>query len=409
MRMQKTSFPKFRQLRSRYDLKGLLGLLVASSIAAGTSVLIGCTSLSQREGAREFTVENRWVRSTLVKEHLGYRRLNRMSPIVLPGRVIQGNSIDGIVAYDRSNGAEIWRLNIENGVEGGASVDGEFLYFGASDGQFYCVSLADGKPVWTFPVRAETLAAPSIVDGVVYFQSGADIVYALEAKTGRQLWVYNRQVSTNLSIRATTRPIVQGENVYAGFSDGFIASIRKSDGGLIWERRIGHGNRFRDVDSTPVFDGNALFVASYDGALYSLNAETGEINWTVESGAYVPVTIAGDRLYYSTVDGRILVLDKQSGKELKSIEVKNGIATQPVLFKNFLVYGESEGDLVFSDLESGQVRARFAPGHGLMAAPVVIDSTGETYFVSNGANLYSMIAGYQRLGARLPWQKDLSR
>ena len=360
-----------------------------------------------REG-REFTVEDSWTRTTLAKDFLGYRRLNRMAPLVLDKMVIQGNAIDGIAAFERGTGRQLWRIDVVNGVEGGATASGDKLYFGSSNGQFYCVNLADGKVIWTFDVRAETLAAPSIESGVVYFQNGADMVFALDALSGKQLWTYNRQVTNQLSIRATTRPIVSGDQVFVGFSDGFIVALKRRDGSLSWERKIGKGNRFHDVDATPVIDGTNLFVASFDGTLMALDKESGDVKWSLEEGAYVPVTIGqdrwSDRLYYSTANGQVMVLDKKSGKVLKSIKTSHGIPSQVALYKGLVLYGESDGALVVADAETLATVSRFETGHGLVARPTTVEATNEVYVVSNSANLYALKLGYQRSVDRLPWQ-----
>jgi outer membrane protein assembly factor BamB len=272
------------------------------------------------------------------------------------------------------------------------------------------VQLATGKVVWSFPTRAESLAPPTLDSGIVYFETGADVVYALDAETGKQLWLYNRQVTGNLSIRASTKPVVAGEMLLVGFSDGFLVSLRKRDGGLLWERKLGRGTRFRDVDATPVVDGRDVYAASFDAALYSLKLESGEVNWTVDDGAYTPVTLGrdrfSDRLYYSTVSGKIHAVDKRSGKVLRSFEVKKGIATQPVLYKGYMIYGESEGAFTVVDADTGALVSRFAPGAGLVSRPTVVDGTGEAFFISNGANLFALRMGYRRSTDRLPWQSE---
>jgi outer membrane protein assembly factor BamB len=384
---------------------------VGCSMAVGL-LITGCASVSGLLGsareARSVSIESRWTRSTLNRDFLGYRRLNRMAPLVLDKLVIQSNAVDGIVAYSRESGRQIWRMNVENGAEGGATVAGDRVYFGSSNGQFYCVNVADGKIVWEIPVRAETLAAPSIESGIVYFQNGADVVYAVDAGTGKQLWVFNRQTTGQLSIRATTRPTVAGDHVYVGFSDGFIVALKKRDGSLAWERKIGKGNRFNDVDSTPVIDGQSLYVASFDGTLMSLDKDSGNVNWQVEEGAYVPVTLGqerwSDRLYYATASGMLLSLDKKSGKQIASIRIPKGIPSQPTIFKGFVLYGESEGAFVVADAETLAPIQKFEPGHGLVARPTAIEATGEAYFISNSANLYAVKLGYRRNADRLPWQ-----
>lgn len=381
-------------------------------LASALFLLTGCSTVAPTMGrdhqGNEFVMENAWSRTTLKNEFYGFRRMNRMQPIVLDTMVIESNAIDGIVAYERASGHQLWRIDLENGVEGGAAVSGDKLYFGSSDGQFYCVNLVNGKTVWTFPVRAETLAAPTVDNGVVYFVSGADVVFALDASSGKQLWVYNRQVTTQLSIRASTRPVVKGDLVYAGFSDGFLVALNRKSGTLTWEHKIGKGNRFHDVDATPVLDGDSMYVASFDGSLVSLKAASGDVNWTIEQGAYVPVTLGAgvhaDQLYYSTADGAILLVDKRSGKILKTFKLQKGIPTQVALWKSLMLYGESEGALVAADADTGTVVGRFDPGHGIVATPTVIEKTGEAYVGSVGANLYAFRLGYRRASDRLPWQ-----
>jgi outer membrane protein assembly factor BamB len=367
-----------------------------------------CSTFSKSE-SRRFEIENTWARSTMTKEFLGFRRTHRMTPLILDQTIVQGNAIDGIVAYDRGSGSQLWRFNVENGVEGGAAASGDRLYFGGNDGFFYSVTLATGKSVWSVPVHAETLAAPTIEGDTVYFQNGADVVYALNKETGKQTWVYNRQVTTQLSIRATTSPVVAGDFVLTGFSDGYIVALKKRDGTLVWERKIGQAVRFKDVDSTPVLDGNTIYVASFDGSLVSLTLETGDVNWTVDQGAYAPVTLGtgrfSDRLFYSTANSEILAIEKANGKILTHIPVKKGIPTQVSLFKGFLVYGESDGALIVANPETGELVSKFTPGHGLMSRPALNEETGHAYFISNSGNLYALHMGYKPLSARLPWQR----
>ncbi|MES2964989.1 MAG: hypothetical protein V4760_13980, partial [Bdellovibrionota bacterium] len=102
-----------------------IAILLTEVVVCGLLVT-GCASVSGLLGsareARSVSIESRWTRSTLNRDFLGYRRLNRMAPLVLDKLVIQSNAVDGIVAYERTTGRQIWRMNVENGAEGGATV-----------------------------------------------------------------------------------------------------------------------------------------------------------------------------------------------------------------------------------------------------------------------------------------------
>lgn len=384
---------------------------------AATLILVlgfttGCTTMQDRlasNSSRELVLEPTFVRATPEKESFAYRRLNRMTPLLTDSLVIQGNAIDSLVVYNRKSGSEVWRFNVENGVEGGVELSGDNLYFGGGDGMLRSVALKDGKVNWIVPMRAELLAAPTLENSFLFAQTGADVVYGLEAATGKLLWTYNRQVTGNLSVRATTRPIVVGDLLLAGFSDGYVVALRKRDGVVQWERKVGRGNRFRDVDSTATINGNRAYFASYDGQLVALKIDSGEVIWQSDLGGYLPVTVGtgsqADRLYFSTADGRVVELDEATGKETRSLKVARGIATQPLIAKNLLIFGESDGAIRVFDVQTLKPLAQYQTGDGLLSTPALDRTKNEIWFISSSANLYSMKLNYRRVAERFPWKK----
>lgn len=382
---------------------------IAISVA-GVAALAACGSLELKQGpggSRVFAIERSWARDTVRAEYLGFRRVHRMSPLIASRLVIAGNSIDGLSAFDRTSGREVWRFNAKGGVEGGAVADADRVYFGANDGVVYALRTSDGATVWTFQARAESLAPPTIDGTTVFVQTGSDTLFALDSASGKLLWTYNRQTASNFSIRANARPTVDADLVYTGFSDGFVAAIRKRDGGLAWERKIGFAPRFRDVDSTPVIEGDSLYVSSFDGALHALDKRSGEPLWQLDEGGYAAATLGPDNaLYYSTTSAKLIRLDRRSGKPVWTRVLERGIGTQPVFYKGYLLVGEADGPMRAFDSNTGASIARFEPGHGLLAKPTVVESTGETYVMSSGANLYALKIGMVRRGDRLPWEPE---
>src|SRR3954463_5568824 len=105
----------------------------------------GCASMfGSNNERRHLVLEREWVRGTIENTTFAARRAHRMTPISYENLLIVGNAVDGIAGYNRESGALVWRLDIENGVEGGAQVADGRLYFGAGDGQFYAISPDNG-------------------------------------------------------------------------------------------------------------------------------------------------------------------------------------------------------------------------------------------------------------------------
>ena len=364
--------------------------------------LTGC--VSSQTAPNHFLVEKRWVRNTLAKEYLGGRRVHRFSPILTDKLVIVGNSIDGVTAYDRKTAFARWRIDVTDGVEGGAQLAEDYLFFGAGDGQFYAVDVDDGRTLWTYPLKAEGIAKPLVKAGTVYVLGGNNVAHALNAKTGKLLWTYNRREAGNISVRGGSQPAVVGDLVLIGFSDGFLVALNKNSGSLAWEVNLNRNKRFRDVDASPVIDGNIAYISSYDGALYAVSVEDGKILWTLDEGGYEEVTLQGNTLFYSSSTGKTLAIEKMSGKVLWSSTNKAGIATAPTIYKGMVMVGEMTGALRFLDARTGEEIGEFSPGRGVTSRATVDPSSGEVYFVSADANTFALRVSWKRLSEEWPWE-----
>ncbi|WP_413587600.1 PQQ-binding-like beta-propeller repeat protein [Bdellovibrio sp. HCB274] len=377
-------------------------------LGAVALIMMGCTTVDQsvdktvdqwralNNSKRTFEVKTAWVRQTTYKENLGFRKINRMTPLLVGDLVIQSNGMDSISAYSRADGQLKWKLPIKNGAEPSATMIRDRLFIGASDGNFYSIEASTGRVQWTFPTKSENLSEPLLDDGVVYFLAGNNVLYALDAATGRQVWLYSRQDTSVFSIRGGSKPAIRNGTLYIGFSDGSLVAFNAKTGSVAWELQLNRNKRFRDIDASPILDGDQIYIAGYDDKLYAVSAAKGEILWRVDQGGYSSVTVAADKIYYPTTAGEVLALNKTTGQTVWSFKVKDGIATQVKLFKGILTFGESQGHLQFLDAGSGQPLGSMEPGRGILSSPQVDEGANRVYFISGEANLYAIDAQWVR-------------
>ena len=358
------------------------------------AVLSGCSSLqSGSEPYKRFVVNAEWVQDTLKKTNLEFRKVNRMSPVIYKKSVIVGNSLDGLVSYDLQTRNQNWRVNIPNGVEASGTLIRDRLFSGSNNGKMYSIDLMTGAVLWTFDTKSELVAEPLLDEGVLYFISGTQSLYALDASTGRQIWIHNRQDTSNsMTIRGGSRPSIAGGIIYAGFSDGSLVALNAKTGTEQWEITLNRDARFRDIDSSPVLDGDRIYINSYDDKLYCLSTEKGEIIWSAPVGGASTPLIAGDRIYTTSSKGELLAVAKKDAAILWRRKASDGIFTDPVSYLDLIVAGESQGKLVFLDAASGQLAGSFEPGRGVFSRPTVNDNM--VYFVSGEGNAYGVRAEY---------------
>ncbi len=348
-------------------------------------LLLGCQHIAQKEPG---WLRKEWIVNTLSEPYLKTKILQKTKSILTQNLVVQGDSLYGVRAYSRDSGNLQWFFAVTGGVEGGLAVDKERLVFGGSDGFFYCLELKTGVLLWKFYTGSENLGEPSVSNGHVYFLTSKEKVYALSIRTGKLIWVHRPQNIAPLSIRGVSRPFVDAQRVYVGFSDGTVSALNRKTGQWIWKVSLAKGKeRFKDVDASPIVRGNLLYVSSFDGGLFCLNKITGKTVWRNKKGSYFAPSIEGKRLYYASTNSEILALNRLSGKILWKKKIK-GLATRPVIYQSFLLYGLSTGPFHIIDKQDGSLSYKLNMFRGVSAEPVLDSTLKELYVMSIEAWLY---------------------
>lgn len=344
-----------------------------------------------------------WVQNTLTEKNSGFRKVNRFSPIYdsRENKVILANSLEGLSTYnlfytltptvenyDRKNA---WSKKFAHGFEAPGLVNKGQLFIGGLNGNFYAINVKDGSVAWSFDTGAEIVAEPTLANGYIYFMNAANQLFALDMSSGKQLWVYNRQDTNSLiTIRGGSKPSVVGNLVYVGFSDGSLVALNAQTGTPQWETQLNKNTRFKDIDSSPTFSGDNLYINSYDDFLYCLNRTNGTVVWKIKSGGISSPLVIGDRLIYTTSDSGIIAANKSNGQIIWTYKNVSGIATDVLSYKGLVVFGESQGKIKALDLLTGELKAGFDPGRGIMTKPTLIEDDSSFLFVSGEGNLYQV-------------------
>ncbi len=360
------------------------------------SGLSGCSLLSKvnENNTKRFVVNAYWVQDTLAQKNKEFRKVNRMSPIIYKNSLIVGNALDGLVSYDLKTKNKNWRLLIPFGVEASGVSVKDRLFVGSNNGKMYSVDLANGEVVWTFDSKSELVSEPLLNDGVLYFISGSQSLYALDASNGKQLWIYNRQDTTSsMTIRGGSKPSLSNGVLYTGFGDGSLVAVNARTGSEHWEIKLNHNSKFKDIDASPVIDGDFIYINSYDDKVYCLSKDKGEIIWNVGFGGAGTPFVSDDKIFVTSSKGELVALSKKDGSVIWNKKTKEGVFTEPVLYKGLIVSGESQGKLIFFDKNNGETIGSFEPGRGVFSKPTI--NTNSLYFISGEGNVYGLTADYE--------------
>jgi glucose dehydrogenase len=84
---------------------------------------------------------------------------------------------------------------------------------------------------------------PLVIDGVLYYSSPYNQLYALDGATGEMIWTYKQNLNEDLVARQTHSPYNRGiaagfGNIYMGTLDGKLVAVDAKTGKLNWETKL---------------------------------------------------------------------------------------------------------------------------------------------------------------------------
>jgi hypothetical protein len=155
--------------------------------------------------------------------------------------------------------------------------------------------------------------------------------------------------------------------------------------------------------SQPVIAGSDLYLAMMDGVLVHLDADSGRENWRHQAADAIAITpcIVDGLIIYGDFAGRIVALDRRDGRPRWSIQAGGAIYSSPTYADGRLFVGSNDGRLYCVDPVSGQVLWTFQAGEMIYSSPAYWD--GVVYFASEDMYAYAVNAA----DGQLRWKHRL--
>lgn len=146
---------------------------------------------------------------------------------------------------------------------------------------------------WSFDLdtahRAQE-STPLVIDGVMYVTSAWSKLFALNAKTGKQIWAYDPKVPGEAAVNACCDVVNRGAaawggKIYLGTLDGRLVAVDAATGKPAWEViTIPEGSRYTITGAPRVFGGKVLIgnggaEIGVRGYVTAYDAESGKQLW----------------------------------------------------------------------------------------------------------------------------------
>lgn len=258
-----------------------------------------------------------------------------------------------VYALDAQTGTLKWSLIIPWDEYGFPTLAFNTIYIGcareAGVSSLLALDEVSGRVIWQYATKGGVwgAVAADTSTNTVYTGVGnpSDLVVALNATTGAQLWKFSVPFVTADDDPCSGIDVANGM-VYVDSKNGSVYALKESDGTLVWSRSIakpGAGNR-----SSPVVATNGvLYVGSHDKNLYALNASTGAFLWKRSTGAFIDSSpaVANGVVYFASQDKKIYALNATNGAVLWSYTTGGLSYSSPIIVNGWLYCGSTDGKL----------------------------------------------------------------
>ncbi|HRK42195.1 MAG TPA: PQQ-dependent methanol/ethanol family dehydrogenase [Gemmobacter sp.] len=154
-------------------------------------------------------------------------------------------------------------------------------------------NVANLVPAWAFSFGGEKQRGqetqPLIHDGIMYVTGSYSRLYAIDIKTGKELWQYDARLPEGIlpCCDVINRGgAIYGDNIYFGTLDARIVALNLKTGDVVWNKKIADYKEGYSYTAAPlivnglVITGNSGGEFGVIGEVQARNAETGELVWT---------------------------------------------------------------------------------------------------------------------------------
>jgi outer membrane protein assembly factor BamB len=179
-------------------------------------------------------------------------------------------------------------------------------------------------------------------------------------------------------------PLVVGDVVYVGSTDGSLYAINRTDGTQRWKY-----DSKGPIASSPAFNNGLVYILSNDGLVYAVDAATGQSKWTFATkgerrftapgihGAMPRTermpdpfdvftsspTVANGIVYVGSGDQSVYALDANTGALRWSFATGDVVHASPAVSNGVVVIGSWDRNIYALDAQSGREKWRYTTGN----------------------------------------------
>ena len=261
-----------------------------------------------------------------------------------------------ILAMNGNNGDVIWKIKHNLPFRGGMTVSKGLLLVSDFAGNFLCINNKNGETKWNILLGSDynsvyTKARPIVANNKIIVPGTGGTFYVISVENGDVIWTEN--ISSNKQLPRlfhagdiVANPLFKNKVAYLVSQSGNISAFDINTSEELWNLPIGGFD-------TPTLSGETIFINGNMGLLAAIDITSGKVRWTKkypsfinddaffaekEIALYKGPTLINSKLLFSDNDGKIHIIDPNTGSDIGNLSVgKLAVPAIPAYKKVFFL------------------------------------------------------------------------
>jgi len=251
--------------------------------------------------------------------------------------------------------------------------------------KYYILDITSGELIWTKNNIAPFNSQIKIYKDKFFVIDLSNTLRCFSIKDGTELWNIKTENSLIRSQKKLSMVIVD-DKIYFNNSIGDISSVNINNGNLLWQlptqSNLLYEAAFSLQTSDIISDKKTLFFSNNKNQFFSVDIKTGSFNWKNKINSNLKTTLIDDYLFSVSIEGYLIITEKNSGNIIRVTDVfqnfkikkrKNIKPTGFVVGLNKIYLSTSNGRLLIIDIKSGKTTSTLKIDNNKISKPFILN------------------------------------
>ena len=320
------------------------------------------------------------------------KNFNLLEPEILAinNNLIFHDNTGTLIKFDTASKI-IWKKNYYSKIEKKSK---PILFFNNNDSilivadnlsKYYAVSIKNGNLLWSKNNAAPFNSQIKLYKDKFFVIDFDNILRCFSIKNGKELWKI-KTANTFIKSEKKLSITIANNIVYFNNSIGDISAADIESGSLLWQTPTQNKSIYQDSFflkvSNLITDGKSIVFSNNKNEFYSLDSETGLINWKQSVNSNLTSSLINELIFSISNEGYLIIIDNKTGNIIRitdlfdSFKSKKRSKIKPVGFfvgKSNIYLTTDNGKLLVVDIKTGKTISILKIDNEKISRPFVLN------------------------------------